>query len=168
MIAALDSSALILLAKVDGLKLLQRLFQAVVLAPAVRDEAITLAPTPGEQNALSIEVERRRFATTSPSTDVAKRFAHDYPALGTGELETLALVASKKAHVAVIDDRIARQIARLEGIAAVGTLGVLARAYRKNLVSKSDLVRLLERLTGAGLWLSPDVLEAFWAGVGGR
>lgn len=168
MIAALDSSALILLAKVDGLNLVQRLFKAVVLAPAVRDEAITLAPTPAEQNALSIEVERRRFASTSPSADVLKRLARSDPALGAGELETLALVASKKAQVALIDDRIARQVARLEGITAVGTLGVLAKAYRKNLISKSDLVHLLEQLTGAGLWLSPDVLESFWASIGGR
>lgn len=168
MIAALDSSGLILLAKTDGLALLNRLFQGIVIAPAVREEAITQAPTPFDANALSIKAERRRIVHATPNPELVKSLARKYPVLGQGELETLALVGSKKAQVAIIDDRIARRIAQLEGIPIVGTLGILARAHRKALISKSDLAGMLERLTAAGLWLTPDVLEAFWANVGGR
>lgn len=159
---------LILLAKADALRLLEQLFDAVVLAPAVREEAIAQAPTPAEQNALSIEVERRRFVTKSPSAEERNRLSRSHAVLGAGELETLALVSSRKAGVAILDDRIARQIAQVEAIPVVGTLGILARAHRKGVASKQDLRRIIERLTAAGLWLSPDILEGFWGAVGGR
>lgn len=168
MIAALDASALIILGKADALGLLVRVFQGLMIPPAVRKEAITDAPTAMEANALSIEVERSRIATVVPAEASKKALQAHQGVLGPGEIETIALVLSKKAQVAVIDDRIARQVASLEKAPTVGTLGVLARAYKKGLLERDDLRKLLERITAAGLWVRPDVMEAFWASLGGR
>lgn len=168
MIAALDGSPLILMGKAAALPVLARVFHSVIVAPAVRRESVLEAPTPIEANALAAELDRLEIREKKPNAEAVKKILGRYGILGRGEIGTLALVASKAAATAVIDDRIARQAARIEGIPAVGTLGVLVRAHRRGLMNRAEVGRVVERLTAGGLWLSPDVMEAFWSALGGR
>jgi predicted nucleic acid-binding protein len=168
LIAALDSSAFILLGKGEALRLLPEVFEGIVVPPAVRTEVIDQAPTPLEANALAMEAERLRFVWKEPKEEHVASLARRFEGLGRGEIQTLALVVSKVASLAITDDSLARRVARSAGIPAVGTLGVLARAHEQKFVSKADLRGIVERIVAAGLWMSPDVLESFWAAIGGR
>lgn len=81
--------------------------------------------------------------------------------LGRGESEVLLLALERPGAIALLDDRIARQVARLVGVPCVGVLGVLLQAKRSGHV---PAVRpLLDRLESLGFRVSKttksEVLE---------
>ncbi|HST19505.1 MAG TPA: DUF3368 domain-containing protein [Blastocatellia bacterium] len=67
--------------------------------------------------------------------------------LGRGERQVLALTIQTSDSLALLDDGLARQYARLIGIAFTGTLGVLLKAKQTGyLIVLSPLLDQLERL----------------------
>lgn len=69
------------------------------------------------------------------------------PDLGKGEREVLALAVQTQDSLAVLDDALARQHARLLGIAFTGTLGVLLKAKREGYLDKlAPVLDSLEQL----------------------
>lgn len=78
------------------------------------------------------------------------------PDLGKGESEALALALMEKKQLLIIDDSLARDIARLQSLRFTGTAGVLLKAKQKGLIS--ELKPLLYRLKDAGFYLREKVL----------
>jgi len=62
----------------------------------------------------------------------------------------------EKNHVLIIDDSLARDIARLQLLRYTGTAGVLLKAKQKGLIS--ELKPVLYRLKDAGFYLREKVL----------
>jgi predicted nucleic acid-binding protein len=54
--------------------------------------------------------------------------------LGPGESEVLALASNHPTALVILDDKLARRIAEMQGFRLTGTAGVLLRAKRKGLV----------------------------------
>ncbi len=75
--------------------------------------------------------------------------------LGKGELETMALALENPDQVVLLDDSLAREIAKAAGLEVWGTLRVLLEAKAKGL---TDSVQpLVERLEASGMWMSGAV-----------
>ena len=58
------------------------------------------------------------------------------PDLGKGEAEVLALGLEEKGHLLIIDDGLARVIARLQSLKFTGTAGVLLKAKKRGLLTR--------------------------------
>ncbi|MBN1423030.1 DUF3368 domain-containing protein [Candidatus Fermentibacteria bacterium] len=78
------------------------------------------------------------------------------PDLGAGEAEVIALGLELGHDVLlVLDDGLARRIARVHGLAMTGTTGILTAAKRDGLLPL--VAPMLEALLGAGFYLRPEV-----------
>lgn len=66
-----------------------------------------------------------------------------------GEAEVLALAKELEA-VAVVDDRVARSAAKIQGVRLEGTYGVVLRAARKGAITVGEAEEDLDRLVSSG------------------
>ena len=63
-----------------------------------------------------------------------------------GEIKVLALAKEIDADFAIIDEYLGRNAARTLDIPVKGTLGVLLIAYYRKLISKDELVKIINKL----------------------
>ncbi len=147
-----DTSPLLYLHQIEQLKLLEELSDRVVVPPAVVSEleegrAIGVdAPDPTDLDWIVVE---------GPASTAALRLATD---LGRGETEVLALALERDDAVAVLDDRVARRLARTLDIALTGTLGVLLDGKKAGLVE--SLTPLIDHLQALGFRLAAHTRRA--------
>jgi predicted nucleic acid-binding protein len=141
-VAVADAGPLIHLREIDHLPLLN-IFPEVHVPDAVWAEVVASGRV--DEAALSFAairrttVEQRHIASLSTPGGVARR-------LHRGELECLVLCSTLRGSVLLPDDLAARQAATAHGVRAVGSLGIIVRAYKKTLLSRSDAEALLHRL----------------------
>ncbi len=126
-----DSSPLIALARIGHLDLLHELYGEVTVPQGVVQEvASNGAGQPGAKEVstaqwiVTVEVESRQFV---------RSLRRD---LGKGEAEAIASAVESEADLLIVDDLLARQVARTLGLKVVGTVGVLLEARQKGLLSQ--------------------------------
>ena len=164
--AVADSSVLILLGRIGRLDLLGHMFHDVSMPPAVERETVAATPHRFDAQTIRAAIARGGIRVAVPPPAQVQRIRAAYPELGDGEAEALSL--ARPPTVVLLDDRFARQVAQLEGVEAIGTLGILGRAFQAGLVDRDECQRLLEQLLRNGLWVSGELVEAFWRALGGR
>ena len=138
MIAVCDSSPLIALSAVDGLHLLQQLFDSIIIPPAVYDEVFSSA----------------KAVVSLPEFIVVKSLVSDTPSrflkmnLHAGESEAIALALECGVERILLDDKQARETAARLGLIVIGTLGLLLLAKKKGLLIeiRPILMQLIERI----------------------
>jgi predicted nucleic acid-binding protein len=84
--------------------------------------------------------------------------------LGPGELSAMALALENPAHVILLDDLLARRTAQAAGLTVWGTLKFLLEGKAKGLTD--EIKPFVDRLEGAGMWLSDDVRQRILALAG--
>ena len=84
--------------------------------------------------------------------------------VGTGESQVLGWALRGPGKVAILDDRAARRCATLLGIPVIGTVGVVALAKRRGLVSAA--APIFTALEEAGLFLSKALIREVLADLG--
>lgn len=77
--------------------------------------------------------------------------------LGRGESEVLGVAAEHPSALVVLDDKLARNIAELQGFRLTGTAGILLRAKEKNLIS--EIKPVLDSLIDLDFRLRPELLK---------
>jgi predicted nucleic acid-binding protein len=78
--------------------------------------------------------------------------------LDNGEAEAIALATELQPEVVLLDDKLARRMARRLGVPVTGTLGVLLRAKQVGLVV--ELRSLITRLQSEGdYYIDPGLIE---------
>lgn len=143
-----DASALLALAACDGLHLLDALFQTVQVPRAVLRECTV----PGKP-----EAERLAGYLCDKVVEIdLAEFVIAAAGIGQGELEAMALYKRLQADHLLIDDRRARKVATFNGIAVIGSLGVLLLAKDKGLVPA--IRPLIEAIQNAGIYLGEQLV----------
>jgi len=79
------------------------------------------------------------------------------PDLGRGEAEVLALGAEEEDTLIVVDDGLARRIAKLQGFTITGTAGVLLKAKKQGLVK--EIRPMLVKLKESGFYLKEEIVS---------
>jgi predicted nucleic acid-binding protein len=134
-----DASPLIFLAKLDRLDLIARLLGPEVVVVDCVAREVTDIDRAGE-------LERARLVaflasvTVVPSTETA--FAAGR--LSTCDRQTLTYDIRQRPDFLLVDERLMRRIADEQGIATIGTLGLLAAAVKHGHLSAADAVRDLD------------------------
>jgi predicted nucleic acid-binding protein len=162
MIVVADASPLIFLGKVGKLDLIPRLFKGDILIPeAVKEEVLSPPIPPAEERALSAFLNRCALTkVTRP-----RRFAS---AMSRADNEALTLAVRKSADLLLSDERLLREMALIEGIRTVGTLGILLRGMEKSILTRSQARGTVELLIRKhGFRISIEVYEAVLSRITG-
>lgn len=137
MIVVANTSPLNYLILIQQIALLPALFGEVVAPPAVAHEL-------SHENAPSTV----RAWIAAPPTWFAIRVpkcCENIPGLGAGETEAIALAAETKPALLLVDERGARQVAKMKGIPVLGTVGVLELASAQGRIDLSMQIPSLQR-----------------------
>lgn len=156
-----DTSALQYLHQLGKLELVDYLVDGVVVPPAVvqeledgRDAGVDL---PRVREIEWIEIRHPAGECDAPLvTD-----------MGPGETEVLMLTIEQSATVALLDDKLPRDVARRLGLKFTGTLGLLLDAKKSGLIA--EVRPLLDGLDELGFHVSPQTRQTILrrAGEGG-
>lgn len=145
-----DASPLIVLAKVDAVRLLYDSPDELVIPAPVAEEAKSGPEDDPSRRWLLGDGNRYVRPQQQIVTEVA---SWD---LGRGEIAVLSWAHQEPDWTAIVDDLAARRCAQALGISHTGTLGVILTAKANGLIS--EVGPLLERLVQAGLRLSDDLI----------
>jgi len=139
-IVVADASPLIFLAKIRRLALIHRLLGRDIRLPTlIRDEVLAPNVDPAEQRALETFLATCKIKTVRQP----RRFA---TAMSRADDAALTLAIRDRAEILLCDENITRMMAEAESIRPLGTLGILLRAMRQQLISPSEAQRLLDAL----------------------
>lgn len=152
-----NASPLILLGKAGQADLLTQLPQEVIIPTRVVQE-VRVKP-----EGVDVLAEILKAANSREAEPLV--VPHDIEAwdLGRGESQVLATALSVEGR-AVLDDLEARRCAEALGVPVIGTLGVVLRARRKQLIPAARPV--FDALRNAGLYISNQLAEQALAHVG--
>ncbi len=124
MILIADSSALIALAIIDKLEILQKLFGKVYVPRAVYDEI-------SKEN--KTEAKKLTKFCKNKVLDIETKINFNI-SLGKGESEAVILYQEQNADFLLCDDKKAKKFAQSFGINVIGSLGVLIKAKKAGLI----------------------------------
>lgn len=79
------------------------------------------------------------------------------PDLGKGESEVLSLGLDEKQLLLIIDDKLARQIAKLQNLKFTGTAGVLLKSKAKGYINK--IKPIMDHLKESGFFLRQELFD---------
>ena len=148
-----DSTVLIYLSKIDRLSLLDESFSEVVVPEAVHDEVVVEGLEHGYSDALAVDeaeflyVEEATEATEATEERVQK--LRSSANLGRGECEAIAVALDETREDVdyfLSDDRSARKTAESLGVEVGGTIYVLLRSLKRDVISLGKYEKSLERL----------------------
>jgi predicted nucleic acid-binding protein len=125
MIVVADTGPIISLALVDQIQLLETIYGDVYLSPAVWNELLQFV---GPFNIPKVK-------SLSSNVKSLTGLNHFTGMMDYGEAEAAALYQELNADFLIIDDRYARRIAQSNNIHCIGTIGILEKAKKLNLVS---------------------------------
>jgi len=146
-----DTSPLLYLHQVGHLDLLRKLYGRIRIPSAVEEELRAGAERgiaiPNVQALEWFDIQPLRDTTLLPVvTD-----------LGPGEAEAIALALSSPGSLLILDDKLGRRIASLNGVTITGTLGVLVKARREGLLPSISPV--IEALRTTTMHLTQELIE---------
>lgn len=147
-----DSSPLIVFARSGMLELLRQVVGEIVLPQTVFEECTGDLSKAGAQSIA--DAFRSNLITVLDDTQALTTLP-PMPMLDRGETSAIALAITLGVPV-LMDERLGRQAAHAQGVAVVGSAGVLLAAKQRGLI---EHVRpILERWQGYGYFLSPSLI----------
>jgi predicted nucleic acid-binding protein len=156
-----NAGPLMALAKLNLLHLLKDLYGRVRIPSAVYDEIVTVGLQRGYQDARTLYIFLNQVGWKPEQVAPAAISARlSEAAIDHGEREALALAITLDHVLLLMDEMAGRALARREGIAVRGTLGVLNEAYQRRLI-REDQLRLYfaEIARRQDIWIRSDVVE---------
>jgi predicted nucleic acid-binding protein len=153
MIVVSNTTPIVKLAAIGRLDLLQQLYGAIVIPPAVYHEIVVVgAGLPGAVEVQTLPWFQQRPVTPSPLLTQLQL------ELDPGEAEAVALADEIKADLILLDERRARRLARQRGLLHVGVLGMLIEAKQAGLIGA--VKPLLDDLIAiAGFWVGTPLYD---------
>lgn len=150
MIIISDSSPLISLAIIDKLDLLESLYEEIYVLFAVYKEVTE------DEKPFSKEL---KFFLENKVKNVSNKMAVDVLTsdIGIGESEAIVLALEEKPDLILIDDLKARKFAKMNGLAVIGTMGLLLEGKQKGLIK--EIKPLILKLLDNGIRISEKIIE---------
>ncbi len=141
----LDSSTLILLAKIDMLDIFVLNFHGKVLIPEkVRGEVCLKeeAETPMVERLIR---SHKLKVVVVEGSKLSTKLMEDFH-IDAGEAEAVALALKEKGSIVATDDRNAIRACKLLGVEFTTAIAILIRAFEKNLLEKDEALIKLQKL----------------------
>lgn len=146
MVIVSDSSPIIILSKIRILDLLKKLYNDIFIPEEVYDEVVS-GESYGDE---IIYFKSFKFEVVK----VKKKLIFEW--LGKGEESAINLALDKKS-LLLVDDYVARQIAKNLGLKVIGTLGLLLIFLRRKFISYEEFKDLLNKLIENNFRMSIEI-----------
>ncbi len=153
-----NTSPLFYLHRLGCIYVLEKLYRNIVIPQAVVNE-LKEGKTVGEDVP---EVEDYKWVTVK--NVVVPAFIKMVPDLGNGEAEVLALGCQENNPLLVIDDALARRIAKLQEFKLTGTAGVLVKAKKAGHITR--IRPLMDKLKEIGFYLKDELIREILKNAG--
>lgn len=163
-----DASPLIALAMIDRLPLLQSLFGAVKMVPAVYQEVMTgtfdqterAIANAVQQGWLEVVTEDVPMFQALPA-EALSQWMH----LDPGEAASISFaMRAPSGHTVLMDELAGRSVCQALGLHCMGTAAVIGLAKEASLIPSAKVE--LARLHAAGFWMSAHLVRKVLARVG--
>ncbi len=148
MLGITSASPLIYLGKLGKLDLLPKIFKKVYTTDLVKSEVLRLETAPERviiEEAFSSWLITKKSQTNSLMDKLEQLNVHK------GEASVLVLAKELSLQgdntIVILDDLATREIARAMGFVITGTVGILLRSIKHDLISKNECQNLLTHLT---------------------
>jgi predicted nucleic acid-binding protein len=148
-----NAGPLITLSQVGKLNLLKELYGTIIIPETVQYEVVVQ----GQGAVGAEEVGKASWINVQAVTNkLAVELLRER--LDAGESEAIVLAMESKADLLLMDEARARRISEGRGIKLIGTLGLLAVAKKRGLITK--IRPLLDQLMSVGFYMSSDLYQA--------
>ena len=162
-----NAGPLITLGKLNRLELLSELYGKVRIPHAVYDEVVTCGLAKGASDALTVRLfwQRQKWPVVDVPPSVLSAYTPSV-ILGPGEKAVLALAQTMRYPLLLLDDEVARSEARLLKLRVRGTLGILAQAYREQMLTLAQTELLIREISvRRDIWISAKLCEQILASL---
>ena len=152
--AVSDTGPLIHLSQIGRLDSL-RIVDRLLIPPEVEDE-FKKGGSPRKLDVLDvIDVRRIKGKQANSTGALARKYGLDL-----GEAEAIVLAKRENVSLFFTDDLDARRTARMRGLEPHGSIGILLRAYRDEILSEEKTVASVRDLhSDSSLYLTSDLME---------
>ncbi|MFA4646625.1 DUF3368 domain-containing protein [Pyrococcus kukulkanii] len=148
MIVVSNTSPLIGLSNIRHLDILRKLFEEIIIPPAVAEEFGEKLPS---------------WVIVRPVSDEKFVKVLSY-SLGKGEAEAIALALELNADIIILDDLKARKFAEDLGLNIIGTAGVILLAKKRGIIKQ--VFPVLKELREKGFWISDAIIRRIMKSAG--
>lgn len=152
-----NSSPLIYLAKLKKLMLLKILFKEAVIPQEVYNEVVVLGKEGKFVDAVAVERAKAEGWLRVEKSTRNKKYRSLVEEIDVGEVAAILLAKKLSANLLLMDDASARTIAESFGLRVKGTIFVLLTAYKKKLLKKEEVKRLMVLLVAEGFRISQEL-----------
>jgi len=161
-----DSSSLIIFAKLNKINVLLKLFEKLEIADAVYKEAILEGLEKKFEDSLILisyleKNQIRIIKLKNKYVELADKIQH-LNNIGVGESQTIALARQLNGKELIIDETLARETAKAFGLKPIGSLRVLLLAYKENMLSEKELKEIVNKMVKLKFRISASTLIRFW------
>lgn len=148
-----NSSPLMNLSAIKKLDLLKKLYKEILIPQAVWDEVVEKGKgQPGAEDVKKASWIKKEMVSNISLVETLTLN------LDRGEAEAIALAKEKNAELLLIDERLARNVAKHLGLTYIGLLGILREAKSNGLIR--NVKKYMDLLkTVSGFWISEDVYK---------
>ena len=156
-----NSSPLILLAKVNRLELLKKLYRKVHIPEEVYHEVVIRGKEERYSDAFIIEREiNDSIEVMKVGREYSKEAEGLHRIIGSGESGAIALAIQERCGLLLIDNLEPRKIAEAKDIRCRSTPGIALEALAKKVIDHDEYENLIKGLSGFA-WLSGDIVAHF-------
>lgn len=156
-----NSSPLILLAKINKLDMLEKLYKKIYVPYEVYNEVVVKGKKENYSDAALIEGYVNEILFVANIDLEHKKEAEKLKAiLGSGESEAIALCVQLKAKLLLIDNLEPRKIAQTRGIKCRSTPGILLEALKSKIMTFNQYESAIKELSKYA-YLSGDIVAYF-------
>lgn len=159
MILVFDATSLIYLAKVNLLRRLENLPEMKIIPKTVYKEVVERGMEKMEEDAFLVEKLVKKGVFKLESFPVNRNMEPYKRGLRihNADLETL-LIAKEKNGRAIVDDKLARILGKIENIRIGGSIYVLFRLLKNNLITKQELKNKFEEMISSRLAMFSGII----------
>lgn len=160
-----NASPLIIFAKIRKLDLLHAVTKEIITPEAVYDEVVIKGKDAPDALLLKEFVEKKKIIVKLLDKEGKEKVAQlekMYKNIDYGEAETIALALQQKERRVLIDEKNAREVAKLYGLVPKGSLYILLSAFQKKQIDEKELQQIVMMMTTTKFHLGADVMNTFW------
>lgn len=151
-----NASPLMYLSKLNKLNLLRGLFKEIIIPKEVYNEVVTRGKEAGFLDAYKVEKAIEEGWLKIKEAKIEDELEEFAPEIDMGEIAVICLSKKLKPSLVLIDDASARTIAESQGFNVKGTVYVLIKAYKNNLITKKEAKNLINHLVIIGFRISHE------------
>jgi len=158
-----NAGPVIWLAKIGRLELLRKLYEEVSIPKEVYLESVEKGLEHGFRDALIIKEASDKgwikiVELSQAQSTIRDRITHQLKELDAGEIEVIVYAKDTGANLILLDDSTARSFAESWGLETRGTLYILLKALKMDLLKVNEARELIYELVERGFRIDPRLL----------